>query len=61
MEQHIKLYCIQDVSDMVGVLIRNGYTCKASVIYKKFPREHDIDCFMVSFYRDKGGEQNERD
>ena len=51
MIQKIRISALQNVLDIVGVLIRNNYTCETKSVYKKFPEERSIDYFEIAYWR----------
>ena len=59
MMRMIKIHGLQDVEKILGILIKNGYTCEAKAVYKKFPEERDIDYFRIFYWSDEGDEQDE--
>lgn len=56
----IKLKYIENVEAIIHVLLINGYSANVRTKFKEFPRENDIDYFIVEIYdesTEKGGEQ----
>lgn len=52
MIQKLKVYAMQDVSNIVCTLIKNNYICEIKTVYKEFPNEDRIDFYQISYWRD---------
>lgn len=50
MIQIMKVDSLQDVCDIVSALIKNRYICETKSVYKKSPRDRDIDYFEISYW-----------
>ena len=59
MIQKLEVHAMQDVSDLVCILIKNNYICEAKSVYKKFPEEHNVVYFEISYWRNNDREVQE--
>ena len=57
--RELKIKDIESVKSIIQASLLNGYSAKLRTKFKEFPREKDIDYFLVEIYSEpteKGGE-----
>lgn len=48
----IKINGLSDLETIVGILVKNGYVIRTESVMKEFPREKEINYYLVT-YKDK--------
>lgn len=43
---------LSDLETIIGILVKNGYVVRTESVMKNFPREKEIDYYLVA-YKDK--------
>ena len=52
----LKINDIMSLQELAKVMVLNNYKIQMNTIYKKFPREKDIDYFEVTILEEKSNE-----
>lgn len=59
----LKIQDMVSVNSIIQALLLNGYSVKSSTKFKEFPRETQVDYFLIEISNhqtEKGGEHNAR-